>query len=156
MAWQQADTIVAHIFNVCLCLRHHPSFWCKVVVVVIPKLGKDDYLQAKAYQPISLIECLSKLLEKVVAKCLLFDADKHSLLPTSQFSTHAFSCTINAGLTLLHDIQTHMRTGDCCAALLFNIKGFFNHVHRKHMAHTLQILSFAELIAAWVDSFLAD
>jgi len=156
MAWARVDTIVAHIFDACLRLGHHPSFWRKAVVVVIPKPGKDDYLQAKSYRPISLIECLSKLLEKVVAKRLLFDADKHSLLPTTQFGTRAFSCTVDAGLTLLHDVQTHMKNGERCAALLFDIKGFFDHVHRRRMAHTLRILGFPESIAAWVDSFLTD
>ncbi len=87
MAWPCVDKTVTHIFEACLCLGHHLAFWRKVVVVVIPKLGKDNYLQAKAYCPISLIECLSKLLEKVVAKRLLFDADKHTLLPTTQFGT---------------------------------------------------------------------
>jgi len=156
MAWNRADSTVAHIFDACLRLGHHPSFWRKAVVVVIPKPGKDDYLQAKSYRPISLIECLSKLLEKVVAKRLLFDADKHSLLPTTQFGTRAFLCTVDAGLTLLHDVQTNMKAGDRCAALLFDIKGFFDHVHRRRMAHTLRILGFPESIAAWVDSFLAD
>jgi len=156
MAWARVDKAVIHVFNACLQLGHHPSLWRKAVVVVIPKPGKDDYLAAKAYRPISLIECLSKLLEKVVAKRLLFDADKHSLLPTTQFGTRAFSCTLDAGLTLTHDVQTHLKKGDRCAALLFDIKGFFDHVHRKRMTHTLRNLGFAESIAGWVDSFLTD
>jgi len=131
LAWPRADDVITHLFDACLRLGHHPAFWRKAVVVVIPKPGKDDYLQAKAYRPISLIECLSKLLEKVVAKRLLFDADKHSLLPTTQFGIHVFSCTVDAGLTLLHDIQTHMKIGERCTALLFDIKGFFDHVHKK-------------------------
>jgi len=156
MAWPRVSNMVTHIFNACLQLGHHPTFWRKAVVVVIPKPGKDNYLQAKSYRPISLIECLSKLLEKVVAKRLLFDADKFSLLPTTQFGTQAFSCTVDAGLSLLHDAQKCLGKGECCAALLFDIKGFFDHVHRKRMAHTLRILGFPESIAAWVDSFLAD
>src|SRR6266702_5065149 len=49
-----------------------------------------------------------------------------------------------------------MKKGEHCAALLFNIKGFFDHVHRKWMAHTLQILGFPESITAWTDTFLTD
>src|SRR6266702_3597214 len=109
LAWNRADSTIAYIFDACLRLGHHPSFWRKAVVMVIPKPGKDDYLQAKSYHPISLIECLSKLLEKVVAKRLLFDADKHSLLPITQFGTRAFSCMVDVGLTLLHDVQTNMK-----------------------------------------------
>jgi len=156
MAWPHVDETVAHIFDACLCLGHHPTFWRKAVVVVIPKPGKDNYLQTKSYQPILLIKCLSKLLEKVVAKCLLLDADKHALLPTTQFSTHTFSCTIDAGLTLLHDVQTHMKKGNHCTTLLFNIKGFFDHVHRKCRSHTLQILSFPKSITVWTDTFQVD
>jgi hypothetical protein len=37
------------------------------ICVVIPKQGKSDYTLAKSYRPISLLSCLGKIIEKIVA-----------------------------------------------------------------------------------------
>jgi hypothetical protein len=63
------------VFNACLSLGHHPARWKEAKVVAIPKPDKLDYSLPKAHRPISLLETMSKLLEKVVAKhmCHGFD-----------------------------------------------------------------------------------
>jgi len=59
---------------------HHP-LWKKAVIVSIPKANKKSYALPPSHCPIQLLECLGKLVEKVVAKCLLFDAGKYHLMP---------------------------------------------------------------------------
>jgi hypothetical protein len=67
---------------------------------------------AKNSRPISLLECLGKLLEKVVAKLIYRDIKKHALIPTTQFGgRNASSSTLDGGLTLLHDIQSAHQVG---------------------------------------------
>ena len=51
---------------------HHPRWKCALVVAV-PKPGKKDYSSPCSHRPIQLIECLGKLVEKIVAKRLTFD-----------------------------------------------------------------------------------
>ena len=75
------------ILNGALKLGMHPNCWKTAKLVVIPKPNKDDYNLAKSYCPISLLECLSKLLEKAVSKQLLYAIDKHALVDTTQFGT---------------------------------------------------------------------
>jgi hypothetical protein len=53
-------------FNLCLDSGTHP--WKHAKVVVINKPDKPNYSLPKAYHPISLLEYMGKLLEKVVAK----------------------------------------------------------------------------------------
>lgn len=68
MAWTTIADHFVTLTNACISTGHHPIEWRRALVVVIPKPGKDDYSQAKSYRPISLLECLSKLLEKVMSK----------------------------------------------------------------------------------------
>ncbi|KAH9995169.1 hypothetical protein BJV74DRAFT_769906, partial [Russula compacta] len=56
--------------------------------------------------PISLLECLGKLLEKVIALLIYKDMAKHAIIPTNQFGSWNSSSTLDAGLSLLHDIQS--------------------------------------------------
>ena len=60
-------TLIA-VFEACLVLGHHLAIWKQATVTVIPKPGKTDYTHAKAHCPISLLETMSKLLEKIIAK----------------------------------------------------------------------------------------
>jgi endonuclease/exonuclease/phosphatase (EEP) superfamily protein YafD len=61
-AFDTDPELFTHIFTHALRLGKHP--WNDALVVVIPKPGKSDYTVAKAYRPISLLECCGKLLEK--------------------------------------------------------------------------------------------
>ena len=46
-----------------------PGEWQACTVIMIPKPGKD-YLKARAWRPINLINCVGKLVAKVVANDL--------------------------------------------------------------------------------------
>ena len=67
-AWSNIDEHFRHLTDACLLIRYHPRTWRCALVVVIPKPDRADYTLAKNYRPISLIECLSKLIEKGVSK----------------------------------------------------------------------------------------
>jgi hypothetical protein len=83
--WGPVSETLTAIFNACITLGHHPAVWKNVVVVVILKPDRPDYTQAKAHRPISLLETMSKLLEKVVAQCMQHDIVTEELIPTTQF-----------------------------------------------------------------------
>jgi hypothetical protein len=48
--------------------------------VIIKKIGKPDYGISKAYRPISLLNCLEKISEKILATRLAHMAEKYHLL----------------------------------------------------------------------------
>jgi hypothetical protein len=62
-----------------------PRRWRGAKIVVLRKPGKPDYSIPGAYRPISLLNILGKLLEAVMARRLLYLAEKHGLLPDTQF-----------------------------------------------------------------------
>ena len=46
---------------------YHPTCWQQATTVIIPKPGKPDCSIAKAYQPVTLLNCLGKILKKLMA-----------------------------------------------------------------------------------------
>jgi len=142
------------LFNAAVSLRHHP--WCCATVVPIPKPGKIDYQVAKVYCPISLLECCGKLLEKIIAKCILLDAAHFQLLPPNQFGSRDCHTAIDAILSMTHSAQTCVKTGHVAALLLFDIQGFFDNLHVNHLVHVFSLLGFAPQLCDWVWSFLTD
>jgi len=61
-------------------LDFHSTCWKKSINVVIKKINKDDYSDSKSYRIISLLNCLDKISEKIIAKRLLFFAKTTNLL----------------------------------------------------------------------------
>jgi Reverse transcriptase (RNA-dependent DNA polymerase) len=153
-AWGTIKELLTFIFNRCLCLGVHPTRWKHAVVVVIPKPDKPDYSHAKAHRPISLLEAMSKLLKKVIAKRMQHNIVAHELIPTSQFGGRMHSSCLDAGLTLIHDVQRAHQQGLKCSILLFDIKGFFDHVNHDRMVAILERHGYPQELTQWVASFL--
>jgi hypothetical protein len=93
---------------------------------------------------------MGKLLEKMVASRILFEVGKYDLIPSNQFGGHDKSSVIDAGLTLVHDVQTAWKKKKVVSVLAFDIKGFFDHVNHDRLAAVLKNLGFSEQTCAWV------
>ena len=154
--WSHIDDTLTAVFNACITLGYHPPTWKSAVVVVIPKPDKPDYTLPKAHRPISLLETMSKLLEKVIAQRFRHDIVEHELIPTTQFGGRRYSSCLDAGLSLLHDIQAAHGLGLKCGMLLFDVKGFFDHVNHDRLTAVISALGFHPSLGAWTRAFLAD
>ena len=98
--------VLANLFN--MCLEQGIHLWWSLVVAVTNKSNKPDYSAPKAYCPISLLKCMGKLLEKVIAKQVNANINVFHLLPPSQFGLQPHHCAINAVSTLVHRIQSYL------------------------------------------------
>ena len=70
-----------------------PTYWLRAKVVFIPKPGKKDYLDPKAYRPISLTSFLLKGMEKIVTWYLRGSSLKYSNMHLNQFAYKKNSST---------------------------------------------------------------
>ena len=64
----------------------HPKKWKECLGVILAKPDKPDYSVPKAYRIISLLNCLRKVLEKIIATRLSYLADTTNLLQDTQIS----------------------------------------------------------------------
>jgi len=149
-----APARLTSLFNAAISLGYHP--WHSATVVPIPKPGKIDYRVAKAYRPISLLECCGKLLERIVSKRVLLDAARFHLFPPQQFGSRDYHTASDAVLSMVHTAQTSVKSGHVAALLLFDIQGFFDNLHVSRLVHVFRLLGFAPSLCNWVRSFLTD
>jgi hypothetical protein len=150
------DDLLTNIYTACISLRYHPTRWKEAVVVVIPKPGKTDYSKAKAHRPISLLETMSKLMEKAVAKRFQHDIVKHELIPTNQFGGRTHSSCLDTGLTLIHDVQTAHANNLKTGILFFRCQGLLRQRESRKVSSTLDNMGFSPDLVAWASSFLAN
>jgi hypothetical protein len=68
------------LFGVLGITGYHPTYWQQATTVIVPKPGKPNYSIPKAYRPVALLNCVGKILEKLIANRLAYMAEKHNLL----------------------------------------------------------------------------
>jgi hypothetical protein len=154
--WGAVKDHLIFIYNACFTLGHHPARWREAKVVAIPKPDKPDYSLPKAHRPISLLETMSKLLEKAIAKQMQYDIVKYELIQANQFGGRAHLSCLDAGLALLHDVQEAHRRNLKCGILLFDIRGFFDNVNHRRMTAVLENLGYPPELVCWSEAFLRD
>ena len=143
---------ILDIFNATLHLGHHP--WMTAKIVIIPKPNKLDYSAAKAYHPVSLLECFGKVLEKIVANCFTSDSNLHNILPKSQFGSQPYHSVTDACTLLQYKASTTINSGRIGGTLLFDISRFFDHLNPSFTAHVLHHLGIDDHMIAWVKDFM--
>ena len=154
--WKADSECLLNLLSACLRAGHHPRPWKEAIVCVIPKPNQADYTLAKNYRPVSLLECLGKLLEKTVAKFIYRDLTKHLLVPTTQSGGRNTLSTLDAGLTLLHNIEAAHRSKLRARLLLFDIQGYFDHINHDRLIQSFASLGFVPELTKWCQSFLKD
>ena len=70
-----AQERLMRLFKASTLLEFIPSRWLEIKVVFIPKAGKKNYSEPRAYRPISLMNFMFKIIEKI----RLWDIEEHVL-----------------------------------------------------------------------------
>ena len=147
---------IVKLMQQCLTAGYHPKQWRKAIAVALRKPNKPDYSNPRAYRLITLLECLGKILEKIVARRLTFLAGKLGLIPPNQFGGRSNSSTADAILTFINDVQAAWNHGLVTSALTFDIKGYFDFVNHDRLLQELRRKHLPLEYVQWVASFLQD
>ena len=110
----------------------------------------------RSYRPITLEECLGKVLEKIVAKRLQYFSNTLGLLPSNQFGGRERASVLDAGAALIENIQSAWAKGKVYSVLACDVQGFFDNVGHQHLSHTMRQLGLPVPIQGWVSSFVAE
>ena len=99
---QRAVSLLAQIFNAVILTHHFPSVWKDGRVISILKPGKDPALPS-SYRPISLLDTIGKLFEKILLTRILHVSER-SLMRDGQFAfTPRHSTFLQLGVLLFAD-----------------------------------------------------
>jgi len=114
-------------------IGYHPQIWRQSVGVVLKKSGKDDYSNSRSYRIISLLNCLSKIAEKIIAERLSQFSETTNLLYNDQMSDRKQRSAIDASMTLLSDIELNKLDKKVTSCLFMNVAEAFDKVNKDQM-----------------------
>jgi len=87
LLWKWDTERIVSLTKAAIRTGRHQSVWKRASGMVICKPGKADYTQLKAYRSISLLSCMGKVADKVVAELRSDEAERRGLLSDGQFGS---------------------------------------------------------------------
>ena len=132
-----------------------PSWFKDSLSVIIPKPKKTDYSVPKAYRPIALLNTVGKLLTKVMANRMQFDAAAYSLLHEGQCGGIQKHATVDAGLVLLDFINVNRERGWHTSVCAINVAQFFPSLDHAAVTLVLAKLGFSRTLVNTLTSYFS-
>ena len=129
-AIQELKEPLTRLFNHCLITGYCPAYFRRLITVALRKLKKGDFKDPKMYRPIALLNIVGKVMDKVLAKQMLFMVDAYGLLPRTYTGGRAAAGCKHAVHLLLEKIHAawQIEEEDVVSLLMLNISGAFNNI----------------------------
>ena len=153
-AYNAASKLFNTVFKTLAQEGYHPRCWKEAIGAIIPKPNKPDYRIVKAYRIVALLNCLGKILEKIMATRLAYLAETQDILHPEQVGGRKKCSAIDAALSLLHDIEMGISNGAVTSALMLDVKGAFDNVSRERLLKTMHDLGLPKQYVGWVNHFM--
>jgi hypothetical protein len=119
-------------------------------------VGKPDYSAPKAYGPITPLNCLGKISEKIRATRLAHLAEKHHLLDGLQIGGRPKRSAVNAAIFLATKIAQANKKDLITSTLCIDVKGAFDNVNKPRLLHTMRKMKLHPSVIRWVNTFLSE
>lgn len=155
-AYKAIPDIFYRVFSALLHSGYHPKCWKQANGIILKKPSKPDYTQPKAYRVISLLNCLGKVSERVLAKRLGYLAETSHLLDPSQIGGRLKKSAIDAALLLTNEVEVNKQFNLRTSALFLDVKGAFDHVSMHQLLGIFKKLRLPLNLISWVASFLQE
>ena len=158
---QQAYKTISKIFNLVYSdlieNDYHSKIWREGTKIILKKSDKLNYSISKTYKIITLLNCLGKVAEKIIAVRLSYTAEiNDKLLNFDQMKDRKQRSAIDAVLNLVHDAQMMKSRENTLICLLLNVKEVFDHVALKQLVKILIKLKISINLINWVKCFLQN
>ena len=131
-----------------------PTIWKRSTGIFIPKPGKDDYNEPKAYRTITLSPTLLKLQERLILWHLEYDKKIYDQLSTKQFGFRKGYSTEAALHKIIHRIEKRIRNSGMALGLFLDIEGAFDKVSFQAINKALNRFNIDETTKNWINSWL--
>ena len=137
-------------------LGHYPAIWKTAKGVILRKAGKPNYTVSKAYRVISLLECLGKIVERVVARKIASFCESRHTFHEGQFGSRKNRNTHDALLKLMSFVEKAWKKGNVAGAIFMDVKGAYDWVAQPTLIQILIDAGLAQNLVRWISSFLSN
>jgi ribonuclease HI len=131
--------------------------WKKDNKIFIKKPDKSSYHTEKAYRPISLLNILSKIYEKVLFKRIFYQLECSSFFSNKDLHAYLkFENSSHALLPMIEDMQNAISNNEFGVTLMFDLEGAFDNGWRDGIIYKLSQAGITGKLLLSCHSYLQD
>ena len=132
-----------------------PDNWKTGLIIPIAKPRKNPNLP-ESYRPITLLQCVSKLMENIVSSRLTYIAEENNLLLSSQHGFRARRSTLDPVVELEYEIRKGIAENHVTVVVFFDLKAAYDSVDHKLLLNALAKLGLGGKLLTWIEDFLTN
>jgi Reverse transcriptase (RNA-dependent DNA polymerase) len=129
LLWQWDPERIVALARQCFRLGVHPQAWKTARGILLHKPKRIDRTSVKAYRVISLLNCLSKVVEKLAAEAISTHCEATQALHPGQMGSRRRRSAIDAVACLIQEVHQAWGQKQLAGALFMDVKGAFDHVN---------------------------
>jgi len=150
-----AHEFLAKLINQVLSSGKFPTSWKAAHVIPIPKPDKPAN-EVKNLRPISLLNCLSKVLERILHERILEFCNENDILPNNQFGFRKGHSTVHALLRMYEEAIMGFNDRKITIAAFLDIKKAFETMWIEGLIYKLIKMKFPNYLIKIILSYLKD
>jgi hypothetical protein len=143
------------IFNSCLKLSYFPSEWKEARVITILKPNKP-YENPNSYRPISLLNGISKIFEKIIKRKMCHFISEAGLFPDEQFGFRNEHSTTHPLFRIKKFVKNNLKRQNSVGMVALDINSAFDSVWHEGLLHKMKQVNFPIYLIKIVQSFLNE
>ena len=144
---------ITSIINTSILTCTYPDSWKVALVTPLPK--KTNATEYKDLRPISILPCLSKILEKVVRTQLSSYIEENKLLPALQSGFRRNHSTATALLDITDNILSAQDRGEVAVLILLDFSRAFDALNITLLLSKLSYYGFSSNASKWFASYFS-
>ena len=152
---QESQKYLLDFYNYIFLNDTFPEKWKESVIIPILKPGKDS-TEASSYRPIALISCLSKILEKILNKRLMWYLEKNNLLDKTQCGYRPGRSAPDHLVRLTSDIQQAFVTNKYHISIFLDIEKAYDTCWKQVILDQLVKFNINGHLAWYIQNFLEN
>jgi hypothetical protein len=152
---RKALVYLTYLFNACMKNCYFPKKWKQAKVIAIPKPGKDPTNPGN-YRPISLLNSISKVFERVLLYRIQEFTQSNNILPNQQFGFRVKHSTGHQVQRIVNFVRNGLSQKLSTGMLLLDIEKAYDSVWHNGLIHKMKIKLFPLYITKTTKSFLTD
>ncbi|CAG4957419.1 unnamed protein product [Colias eurytheme] len=145
---------LTYIINQSFATDTFPSLWRNALVRPIPKVNNPQNF--KDLRPISILPCLSKVIEKLAHKQLMNFIENHNILPDRQSGFRKRKSTTTAVADVLDDILSAQDEGKGTILVLLDYSRAFDTLNTSLLLSKLAYYGLSHSTIKWFNSYLSN
>ena len=130
-----------------------PNEWKTSILIPILKPGKQSTI-TDSYRPISLTNCICKIMEKMITKRLQHYIEKHNILQPYQSGFRSSRSTMDPLVCLTSSIQNAINDKSHCLAVFLDIQKAFDSVWHCGLLEKLRKIGLSGNLPCFIPKFL--